>query len=606
MEAFQSHGTKYPGFKWSNPNGAENPQRFFNQKQQATDEKVESQYSAIKNLEIQVSQLATLMSGQIQGALPSNTEKNPTEHLKALSLRSGKSLDDPYADREGKPQEVEKVNEGRAIIDVHQGHLILRVDEERAIFDMQKMMKFLGDESSSSCFQIDLLDDLVDEYKDNQLISDSLERCLARSGTISDDNPIIREQAEILEKESENEKVSQGVQLKIELKELPSNLKYVFLELELFPVIISSSLTIEQESKLIEVLRKHKRALGWTIADIKGISPAICMHSILMENDYKPIVQHQRRLNPAMQEVVKKEMVKLLAAGHGFYCFLDGYSGYNHIPIAPEDQEKTTFTCPQGTYAYRRIPFGLCNASAIFQHCMSAIFSHMTGKFLEIIMDDFTLFGLPSPTIVKGIRSFLGHADNYRKAFEILKKQLTNAPILERYWDKRETRFSGLFTTSVLLNEAQNNYATTEKELLAVVFVFDKFRSYLIGTKVIIYTDHVSLKYLLTKKDARPRLLRWILLLQEFNLKIKDRKDFENQVADHLSRLENPPYEIKDIKEEFSDEHIFSVTTVINRPPWFADIANYLAGGWIPKDFSYEQKKKLKKEARHYYWEDPY
>ncbi|OIT30465.1 hypothetical protein A4A49_55540, partial [Nicotiana attenuata] len=184
---------KHPGFQWSNPNGAENPQRFFNQKQQvqgppgfqnqnrgqqsfqpyqqqpqrshqqsledlmykfikATDEKVQSQHSSIKNLEIQVSQLATLMSGQIQGALPSNTEKNPKEHLKAISLRSGKSLHDPYADREGKPQEVEK-----------------------------KMMKFPGDESSSSCFQIDLLDDLVDEYKDNQLITDSLERCLARS-----------------------------------------------------------------------------------------------------------------------------------------------------------------------------------------------------------------------------------------------------------------------------------------------------------------------------------------------------------------------------------------------------------------------------------------
>ncbi|OIT22857.1 hypothetical protein A4A49_55470 [Nicotiana attenuata] len=144
---------KHPGFQWSNLNGAENPQRFFNQKQQvqgppgfqnqnrgqqsfqqyqqqpqrahqqsledlmykfikATDEKVESQHSAIKNLEIQVSQLATLMSGQIQGALPRNTEKNPKEHLKAISLRSGKSLDDPYADREGKPREVEKVNEG--------------------------------------------------------------------------------------------------------------------------------------------------------------------------------------------------------------------------------------------------------------------------------------------------------------------------------------------------------------------------------------------------------------------------------------------------------------------------------------------------------------
>nr|XP_016513179.1 PREDICTED: uncharacterized protein LOC107830210 [Nicotiana tabacum] len=104
---------KHPGFQWSNPNGAENPQRFFNQKQQATDEKVESQHSAIKNLEIQVSQLATLMSGQIKGSLPSNTEKNPKEHFKAISLQSGKTLDDPYADRQGNPQEVEQVNESK-------------------------------------------------------------------------------------------------------------------------------------------------------------------------------------------------------------------------------------------------------------------------------------------------------------------------------------------------------------------------------------------------------------------------------------------------------------------------------------------------------------
>ena len=81
-------------------------------------------------------------------------------------------------------------------------------------------------------------------------------------------------------------------------------------------------------------------------------------------------------------------------AGYKYYCFLDGYSGYNQIPIAPEDQEKTTFTCPYGTFAYRRMPFGLCNAPATFQRCMTAIFSDMTEKFLEIFMDDFTLFGL--------------------------------------------------------------------------------------------------------------------------------------------------------------------------------------------------------------------
>ncbi|XP_070026059.1 uncharacterized protein [Nicotiana sylvestris] len=232
---------------------------------------------------------------------------------------------------------------GRAIIDVHQGHLILRVDEERVIFDMQKMLRFSGDETSSLCFSIDIISNLTDEFKDDHLISDSMERCLAKSGTTYDDDPIIRREAEILEKYSEEEEIQpEVVQQKIELKVLPSHLKYVYLEQELFSVIISSSLTAEQEKKLIEVLKAHKGALGWTIEDIKGISPAV---------------------------------------------------GYNQIPIAPEDQDKTTFTCTHGTYSYRRMPFGLYNAPTTFQCCMSAIFSDMNEKFLEIFMDDFTLFG---------------------------------------------------------------------------------------------------------------------------------------------------------------------------------------------------------------------
>ncbi|XP_059315748.1 uncharacterized protein LOC132066456 [Lycium ferocissimum] len=160
----------------------------------------------------------------------------------------------------------------------------------------------------------------------------------------------------------------------------------------------------------------------------------------------------------------------------------------------------------------------------------------ITAKGIEVDKTTIDLIaGLPSPTTVKGIRSFLGHA----------------------------------------------------------------------GTKVTVFIDHAALKYLLAKKDARPRLLRWILLLQEFDLEIKDRKGSENQVADHLSRLEDPPDEISDIREEFPDEHIYKITTIVNRPPWFADIANYLVGGWIPKDYSYEQRKKIKKEMRYYFWEDP-
>jgi hypothetical protein len=255
---------------------------------------------------------------------------------------------------------------------------------------------------------------------------------------------------------------------KLELKPLPVELKYAFLgQEETFPVVISSKLNDEQESKLLKILRMHKGAIGWTIADIKGISPLICTHRIYLEDNAKPSREMQHRLNPNMKEVVWAEVLMLLdvgiidpisdskwmsptqvvpkkfgvtvvkneyneliptrvttgwrvcidyrklnsvtrkdhfplpfmdqilerVAGHEYYCFLDGYSGYNQIEIALEDQEKTTFTCPFGTFAYRRMPFGLCNALATFQRCMLSLFSDMVERFLEVFMDNFSVFG---------------------------------------------------------------------------------------------------------------------------------------------------------------------------------------------------------------------
>ncbi|GJQ90947.1 reverse transcriptase domain-containing protein [Tanacetum coccineum] len=254
----------------------------------------------------------------------------------------------------------------------------------------------------------------------------------------------------------------------VELKELPPHLEYAFLEENnKLPVIISKDLSQEEKTSLINVLKNRKQAIAWKLSDIRGIDPEFCSHKILLEDDYQPSVQHQRRVNPKIHDVIKKEVEKLLdagliypisdspwvspvhcvpkkggmtvvtneenelvptrlvtgwrvcidyrklneatckdhfplpfmdqmlerLAGNEFYCFLDGFSGYFQIPIEPKDQEKTTFTCPYGTFAYRRMPFGLCNAPGTFQRCMMAIFHDMIEKTMEVFMDDFSVFG---------------------------------------------------------------------------------------------------------------------------------------------------------------------------------------------------------------------
>ncbi|GJS47744.1 reverse transcriptase domain-containing protein [Tanacetum coccineum] len=177
---------------------------------------------------------------------------------------------------------------------------------------------------------------------------------------------------------------------------------------------------------------------------------------------------------------------------------------------------------------------------------------------------------IPPPS--KGVRSFLG------------------AVLGQRH----EKHFRPIHYASKTLIEAQTNYTTTEKELLAIVYAFEKFRSYLIMNKSIVHTDHSALKYLFAKKDAKARLLRWVLLLQEFDFKVIDTKGAENLAADHLSRLENPYENVndpKEINESFPLETLNMVTfRGDSRTPWFADFANYHAGGFIVKGMSTQQK----------------
>ncbi|GKC94606.1 reverse transcriptase domain-containing protein [Tanacetum coccineum] len=195
---------------------------------------------------------------------------------------------------------------------------------------------------------------------------------------------------------------------------------------------------------------------------------------------------------------------------------------------------------------------------------------------------------LPHPTTVKGVQSFLGTILGQR----------------------HEKHFRPIHYASKTMNKAESHYTTTEKEMLAVVYAFENFWSYLILNKSIVYTDHSALKYLFAKKDSKARLLRWVLLLQEFKFKVIDTKGAENLAADHLSRLENPYENVldpKEVNEKFPLETLNMVTFCgDSSTPWFADYANYHAGNFIVKGMSSQQKNKFFKDVKHYFWDDPY
>ncbi|GKF11638.1 reverse transcriptase domain-containing protein [Tanacetum coccineum] len=159
---------------------------------------------------------------------------------------------------------------------------------------------------------------------------------------------------------------------------------------------------------------------------------------------------------------------------------------------------------------------------------------------------------------------------------------------------RKTNHFQPIHYASKTLTEAQIYYTTTEKEMLAVVYAFEKFRPYLVLSKSIVYTDHSALKYLMNKQDAKPRLLRWVLLLQEFDIIIRDKKGSENLAADHLSRLDNPHKDVlenKDINEHFPLETLGVISN--GNTPWFVNFANYHARNFIIKGMSTQQKRKF-------------
>nr|GFA27910.1 reverse transcriptase domain-containing protein [Tanacetum cinerariifolium] len=463
------------------------------------------------------------------------------------------------------------------LIDVYEGEITLRHDDQSLTLKCGDTPSISYD-NLESLNKVDLIDATCKEYSQEVLgftdvvsnevsspiyepiVSNSSQNLTPFSETLLNNDPeplsnqkdffpTLHKDLKVVEPKNQSEKDEPP---EVELKELPPHLEYTFLgDNGKWPVIIAKDLSSNKKTALINVLKLRKKAIAWKLTDIKGVDPEFYSHKILLEEDYSPKVQSQRRVNPKIHDVIKKEVENLLdagliypisdspwvspmhcvpkkggmtvikndenelaptrlvtgwrvcidyrklneatrkyhfplpfmdqmlecLAGNEYYCFRDGFSGYFQIPIDPKDQEKTTFTCPYRTFAYKRMPFGLCNAPGTFQRCMMVIFHDMIEKMME-----------------------------------------------------------------------------------------------------------------------------------EFDFKVIDTRGAENYAADHLSRLENPYENIfdpKEINEIFPLESLNKVAHKDPSTPWFVDLANYHAGNFIIKGMTSQQKQKFFKDTRHYFWDDP-
>nr|GEW63372.1 reverse transcriptase domain-containing protein [Tanacetum cinerariifolium] len=543
-----------------------------------------------QNLQIQMANLTDMLSKFVSsntasssgsGTLPSNTITNPKEELKGITTRSRVAYQGPTIPT---PSKVVKqgTETGQALIDVHKGELTLRIGNEAITYNLDQTSRYSANYNQMKANKINVIDMACEEYSQEVL---GFSDVTASSNPTPYDDPIVsitsptltsfRDNYFLLFEETDDflgleddpnslefnpfyydpegdilllEAILNTKTVKsfvneppeVELKNLPPHLEYAFLEGDnKLPVIIAKELGNEKKSALIKVLKSHKRAIAWKLSDIQGINPEFCTHKILIEEDYKPA-------------------------------------------------EKTTFTCPYETFVYRRMPFDkMLQRCEDTNLCLNWEKSHFMVKGGIVLGHKISKNGIEVDKAKVDVIAKLAHPTTVKdciKAFQMLKKKLTEAPILiAPNWDllfelmydasnfaicavlgqRHEKHFRPIHYASKTMTDAESNYTMTKKEMLAVVYAFEKFRSYLIMNKSIVHTDHSALKYLFTKKDAKARLLRWVLILQEFDFKVLDTKGAENLVADHLSRLENPYENVldpKEINETFPLETLSMVT----------------------------------------------
>nr|GEY73997.1 hypothetical protein [Tanacetum cinerariifolium] len=505
----------------------------------------------------------------------------------------------------------------RALIDVHKGELTLRIRNEAITYNLDQTLRYSANYNQMTANKIDVICKIYSQevlsFSDvtesgnptpyDDLIVSTTSPTLTLFG---DSDFLLFEEADAF----------------LGLEDDPNSPKINPFYYDLEGDILLLEAILNSEPPWVSPIHCVPKKGGFTVIENEEnkLIPTCLVTGWRVCIDYRKLNEATRKDHfpfPFMDKMLER------LVGNEYYCFLDGFFGYFQIPIDPLDQEKTTFTCPYGTFAYRRMPFSLCNASGTFQRykmlqrCEDTNISLTWEKSHFMVKEGIVLGHKISKNRIEVNRakvdaiSKLPHPITVKdciKAFQTLQKKLTEAPILiAPNWDlpfelmcnarnlaigavlgqRHEKHFKPIHYASKTMNDAESNYTTSEKEMLAVVYAFEKFRSYLIMNKSIVHTDHSALKYLFTKKDAKARLLQWVLLLQEFDFKVLDTKGAENLAADHLSHLENPYKNVldpKEINENFPLETLSMVTVRgDSSAPWFADFANYHAGNFIVK-----------------------
>nr|GEV44058.1 hypothetical protein [Tanacetum cinerariifolium] len=504
----------------------------------------------------------------------------------------------------------------RALIDVHKGELTLRIGNEAITYNLDQTVRYSANYNQMTANKIDVIESACEEYSQEVLGFSNVTASgtptpqndpvvSATSPTLTlfgDSDFLLFEEAGAffgLEDDPDSPKVNlfyydpkgdilllEAILNKVELKDLPHHLEYAFLEGDnKLPIIIAKELRSEEKSTLIKVLKSYKRAIAWKLSDIQGINPEFYTNKILMEEDYKLAVQHQRRVNPKIHDVIKKEVEKLLDAGLIYpisdspwvsptmEVFMDNFLVFgNSFKNYLSCLDKMFQRCEDTNLSlnWEKSHF-MVKEGIVLGHKISKNGIEVDKAKIDVIAK------LPHPTTVKGIRSFLDHAGFYRRFiqdFSKISRLMThllekNTPLVFSedcavLGQRHEKHFKPIHYASKTTNDAKTNYTTTEKEMLAVV------------------------------------MLRQ-LLLQEFNFPVLDTKGAENLTVDHLSRLENlyeNVLDLKEINETFPLETLSMVTFRGDSSAlWFADFANYHAGNFIVKGMTSQQKNKFFKDV---------